>query len=230
MNLYIIGIIIFSLVLIVSILLLIYFINDEKNIKEVDNDTLVRFGKVYTKKEIEDRLFKKYTNIFSNIQYENYSFLKDAVSDEIYNQILLKVKENREKNQENIITDIKEKFCHLIGFDQVNELEVAKLWVSYSCIEYIKTNRTYSIDDNNQNDVETIIQGSKENPIDHEYILTFVKDRSQNEDIVCPNCGYQMHILTSSHCERCDLEVVPKKQHWVFVGKVVTNISKNKKG
>ena len=55
MNIYIIGIIIFTLVLIVSIILLIYFIKDEKKLKEVTNDDLVKMNKVYTKDEIEEK-------------------------------------------------------------------------------------------------------------------------------------------------------------------------------
>ena len=89
MNIYIICIVIFSLILIGSILLLLYFIKDEKNIKEVTDDTLIKMGKVYTKNEFEDKMFEQYSNILLNVEYENYAYLKDVCSDDVYNQILM---------------------------------------------------------------------------------------------------------------------------------------------
>ena len=54
MNLYLLGMIFFLLVFIVSIFLLIYFIKDEKSLKEVTNQELVKLGKIYTKEEFEN--------------------------------------------------------------------------------------------------------------------------------------------------------------------------------
>lgn len=228
MNYYIVGIVIFSIILIVAIILLIYFIKDEKNIKEVTNDILINFGKVYSKKELEDKLFEQYTNILLNVECENYNYLKDACSDDIYNQILYQVKESLDKQEHDIIKNIKKEFSRLVSLEYINNLEVAKLWISYSSIEYVTANRKQILEDGSEKIVETVINGSEDKSVNHEYILTFVREKSQNEDIVCPNCGYQTHLLTSSKCIRCDLEIVPKKSHWVFVGKVSTNLSKRK--
>ena len=228
MNIYIIGIIIFTLVLIVSIILLIYFIKDEKKLKEVTNDDLVKMNKVYTKDEIEEKMFEQYSNILLNIQYDNYAFLKDSVSDDIYNQILREIKNHQDKQEKKIVKDIKKEFCGLISLTQVNDLEVAKYWGRYSNIEYVVSNRKQMLSNGTEEIVETVVEGNKDIPITYEYILTFVKNKSQNENVVCPNCGYQTHMLTSSHCIRCDLEIVPKRMHWVYTGKVLTNISKQK--
>ena len=62
----------------------------------------------------------------------------------------------------------------------------------------------------------------------HEYILTFVKGRSNNENILCPNCGYQTALMLNSKCDRCGSVIVPKKMHWVLVDKKVSNLSKSK--
>ena len=211
MNLYIIGIIVFSLVLIICIFLLIYFIRDEKKIEEVSNRELISFGKTYSKTEFEERIFNQYINILESTQYDNYTFLRDAVSDGIYNQILLSIKENQQKQQKNVISDIEKYFCRLIDFKIIGELEVAKLWVKYSSIEYVKNVK--------QNGDEIVIMGNKDKPIDCEYILTFVKNKSDGENIICPSCGFQTNMLISSRCLRCEGEVVPKTMHWVFVGK-----------
>ena len=108
MNLYLLGMIFFLLVFIVSIFLLIYFIKDEKSLKEVTNQELMRLGKVYTKEEFENKIFELYTNILTNITYENYTFLKDSVADQVYNEILLMAKKNRDNKEESIISNI---FC-----------------------------------------------------------------------------------------------------------------------
>ena len=92
MNLYLLGMIIFLLVFIISIFFLIYFIKDEKNLKEVSTQELVKLGKVYTKEEFENRIFEQFSNILMNTAYENYTFLKDSVADQVYNEILLMAK------------------------------------------------------------------------------------------------------------------------------------------
>ena len=171
MNIYIICIVIFSLILIGSILLLLYFIKDEKNIKEVTDDTLIKMGKVYTKNEFEDKMFEQYSNILLNVEYENYAYLKDVCSDDVYNQILMQVKQNRERQEHDIIRDIKKEFCRLISLEYVDNLEVAKFWVNYSSIEYITANRKQVLEDGSESLVETVISGSKDSSINHEYIL-----------------------------------------------------------
>lgn len=226
MNLYILGIIFFVLVIIICTILLIYYRNDEKNLKEVTNEELKQKGKFYTKEEFENRMFEQYSNILMNTQYEHYSFLKDAVSDEVYNQILLKAKQTHEKQEQNIIQNIKKEFCKLISFEFIQNLEVAKLWVRYSSIEYIKGLRKEVSNDGQEILVERVVEGNENTPISHEYILTFVKEKTETEKIVCPSCGYQTHMLTTSHCIRCDSEIVPKSKHWVFVEKNIININK----
>lgn len=223
---YLTFIIIFSIVLIVSIILFIYFNNDEKHLKEVSTSKLTSLGKVYTKEEFEDSLFNQYSNIITNTTYENYNFLKDSVSDSEYNQILLILKNSKDNNETNVISNIKKEFSKLISFEVKDDLEIAKLWVKYSDIEYTKGIRKIVNEDNKEELVERIVKGSDSDIINHEYILTFVKNRTQSEDTICPSCGYQSHILLSSNCVRCDSVIVPKKMHWVYIGKVNTNISK----
>ena len=226
MILYIIGIVVFSIIFICCIFLLIYYIKDEKKLKEVSDDDLIKLGKVYSKQEFEDKMFKQYTNIIEGIQYLDYNLLKDIVSDEVYNQILKTIKDNQDKNVNNVITDIKKDFSKLISLQIIKDLEVAKIWVKYSSIEYITSIRKIIDENNNEVESEIVIGGDKNNPINHEYILTFVKSKTETENVVCPSCGYQTNILTSSKCIRCDSEIVPKKMHWVYVDKVITNIEK----
>lgn len=231
MMLYIVGIVVFTIILLVSIILLIYFIKDEDNLAEVTTSQLIQFGKNYKKEDFENLIFEQYKNILSGITYENYSFLKDAVSDEIYNQILLTAKTNREEQKESIISDIKKEFCKLIGFETVDSLEVAKFWIRYSCKEYTKGMRKIVDENGKENIIQSVINGNQDKTITHEYILFFVRSRTQTENTLCPSCGYQSSVLMSSNCPRCDIEIVPKKMHWVFLKKISADlIRKNKEG
>ncbi len=228
MNLYLLGIIFFSIVLIGSISILIYLIKDEKNLKEVSKKDLIKYGKTYTKKEIEDQLFEVYQNILFDIGNDGYSLLKDMVSDQIYNELLLDLKNRREKQERRVISNIQKEFSKLISFQFIQDLEVIKLWVRYSSIEYTKIEKK-ELDENQQEIAKEIItEGNPNTPISHEYIVTFVKNKAQTEEIICPNCGYQTKILTSSHCARCDQEIVPKKMHWVYAGRIAVAIQNSK--
>lgn len=228
MNIYIVLIIICAIIFLGALFVFIYFLNDEKQIKEVDNELLVKLGKQYSKEEFENTLFNKYVEILVGIQNESYLFLRDIVADEEYNKILLNVKTNKDRNQKEVITNIKKGFSKLISYKINNDLEIAKLWIQYTDNEYILANREIENEKGEKEVREMVISGDEHKDIYHEYILTFVKGRSNNEDVLCPNCGYHTSLLTSSKCVRCDSIIVPKRMHWVYVDKVVTNISKAK--
>lgn len=192
---------------IVLIFVFLYLKKDENNLKQVSNNELNNtFGKKYTNSKLANGLFERYSNIFIARRDSNYELLKDIVSDELYNSILLEIKNNNDNRITSVVNITKKDFSKLVDFKLINDLEVAKVWVKYSSIEYTSK------------DVE-VISGSKETPINNEYILTFVKSSSQKEELTCPSCGLQTNILLSSRCIKCGNEIVPKKMHWVYVGK-----------
>lgn len=229
MNIYIVLIITFSIILVCSFLVFLYFMLDERKIKEVDNELLVRLGKKYTKEQFENIMFERYTSIINGIQNDSYNFLRDAVSDEEYNKILLQIKENNDHMQKEVVENIRKDFSKLISFKINNDLELAKIWISYTDSEYTVAKREIENADGDRVMQDVIIKGDKNKENKHEYILTFVKGRSNNEDILCPNCGYQTVLMLDSKCDRCGSVIVPKKMHWVLVDKKVTNLSKTTK-
>lgn len=228
MNTYIILIIVFAIIIVLAGLALAYFLYDEKKLKEVDPELLVKLGKRYTKEEFETTMFNRYIEIVESIQNENYNLLRDVVADEEYNKILLKIKENKDRQQREMCTNFKKGFSKLVSFRINSDVEVAKLWIQYTDNEYIEADREV-VDDKGETHIEkTIIKGDKKKDVYHEYILTFVKGRTNNEDILCPNCGNLTNIALNNRCLKCDSVIAPKKMHWVYVDKVVTNISKIK--
>lgn len=226
---YIIGIIFFVLVIVVCCVMIYLYSKDEKKLLEVTDQQLLQMGKTYTKEQFENKMFEQYSNVIAGIAYENYVFLKDAVSDEFYNQILLDIKRRTERHETSVISDIRKEFCKLISFDVANDLEVAKLWVRYSCIEYVEGPRKSVDEDGQEVIINTVVDGDKNQPVNYEYILTFVKNKSETESIVCPTCGFKYDIATTSNCVGCESEIIPKRLHWVYVDKVTTNISNSQK-
>jgi len=225
-TLYLVLLIIFIVVAIGAGLVLIYLKNDESKLKEVTTSWLHKMGKDYSKEEFENTMFNQYMNIEYAKVNDDYNELKDIVSDEEYNNILLEVKKERETNTKRIVKDIKKGLVKLISFKLVNNQEVAKIWIQYSDIEYITGYR----EDLNQEDTielkNVIISGSDNKPVFHEYVLTFVKDRSTTEKITCPNCGHEIKTLLRSKCPMCENIIVPKTGHWVYVSKDLTQINK----
>ena len=207
MNIYLIFSIISLLVFVSSIIILVFIIKDEKNLKEVSNAFIKSKGKEYTKIEYENEMFQIYKNIIFAKENNDYISLRDLVSDEEYNKILLELKSYQDKNLKHTTTNINKDFSKLIIYEEKDNFEIAKLWIKYISTEYIL---------NKDNE---IISGSKDKSEVNEYIITFVKTKTNTESITCPSCGYQTKILSKSKCPRCESEIVPKKMHWVYIGK-----------
>ena len=226
MNIFVVFIIIFVLVFIGALLVYLYLKGDEKKLKEVDDAKLSRMGKKYTKLEYENTISSLYFEILEGIANEDYNNLRDIVSDQEYNKILTEKKEEKDKNIENKITNINKGIVKLIDLKIVNDLEIAKLLIEYSDIEYTLGNREVPNEEGVPEIQKVVISGDENKPVFHKYILTFVRNRTNNEEIKCPTCGYFNNLLTKSKCLGCDTLILPKTMHWVYTGKVSTNLDK----
>lgn len=214
-TLYLVLMIVFIIATIVSIGLYIFFKLDENNIKVVSNKLFNKLNKTYTKQEFENTMYNQYINIEESKNNNDYALLKDIVSDKEYNNILLERKKEDENNIKIIHMNFQKGFSKLINYKVINNQEVASFWIKYSCLENISSNINL-----NSNSIK---------PMEFEYIITYVKDNSSKEEIICPNCGQKIKILLNSKCSICDNTIVPKNGHWVYIGKEVPNIEKNKK-
>ena len=186
-RLYLVLMIVFIVAAVLSIGVYVFFMLHEKRIKEVTTGLLHSMGKDYTKEFFETELYNQFVNIEEAKVSDNYTFLKDVVSDEEYNNILLDVKRQQEESVKKINTSFTKYFSKLIDFKIVGNQEVAKLWIQFSDIEYTKG---YTQESNEKGEVftnESIVSGSDKKPVTHEYVLTYVKDRSTTERVVCPS-------------------------------------------
>ena len=222
MDIYVILIIFFLLVFIGALIVFVYLKNDERRLKEVDDAKLSRLGKKYTKAEYEETMSNMFFEILTSLENEDYNNLRDIVSDQEYNKMLAEKKEEKDKDIVNKVTNIKKIISKLIDFKIINDLEVAKVIIVYSCSEFALGKREVPNEKGKNEIKQVVVSGDENKVIYHEYILTFVRNRTDNEEIKCPTCGYDNHLLTKSKCIGCDTLIMPKTMHWVYTGKVDT--------
>ena len=216
---FIIGFVILALVVVVCIFLLMGLSKEENKYMEVSDKYLKNIGKDYTKDEFAAWAFNFYNQIILSVQHENYNYLRDVLADEVYNNYLIGIKNAKSRNVMNVVEDVKPIFSKLVSLVIKDDLEIAKVWMKLSYIEYTKDISPVSLENQENITGDRIIAGSKDRRLEKEYILTLVKARTEKESVVCPNCGFITHIVSQNTCSRCGANVVNRRYHWVMIGK-----------
>ncbi len=210
------GFIILIIVIVVCIFMLTKLSKQENEYMEVSNKYLKNIGKDYTKDQFASWAFQFYNQIILSVQHENYEYLRDVLADDLYNNYLISIKNAKDRNVKNIVEDMKPIFTKLVSLVIKDDLEIAKVWVKVSYLEYTM-DITPSTEENPIKD--RIIMGSKDHKLEKEYMLTLVKGRTEKESVACPNCGFVTHIVSQNTCSRCGAVVVNRRYHWVLIGK-----------
>lgn len=210
------GFIILIIVIVVCIFMLTKLSKQENEYMEVSNKYLKNIGKDYTKDQFASWAFQFYNQIILSVQHENYEYLRDVLADDLYNNYLISIKNAKDRNVKNIVEDMKPIFTKLVSLVIKDDLEIAKVWVKVSYLEYTM-DITPSTEENPIKD--RIIMGSKDHKLEKEYMLTLVKGRTEKESVACPNCGFITHIVSQNTCSRCGAVVVNRRYHWVLIGK-----------
>lgn len=219
MGLFISGIVLFSLVIIVCIFLLVRLSHQESLFMEVSNRYLKDIGKSYHKDTYAMAVYELYRDIIDGVQKENYEFLRDVLSDEIYNNYLMGIKLSKDRQVKNVVADMKPTFSKLISLIVKDGTEVAKVWLRVSYIEYALDMTPLTEEQKKVVRGDRVVGGSKTKRLEKEYILTLVKTHTPKESVACPSCGYVTHVILRNHCIRCGANIVNRKYHWVLIGK-----------
>ena len=219
MTFFIVGFIILILVIVVCAFILVGLSKEENQYMEVSNKYLKNIGKDYTKDDFASWAFQFYNQVIISVQNENYDYLRDVLADQLYNNYLVGIKNAKSRNIQNIVENMKMEFSKLVSLVVKDDLEIAKVWMRVSYIEYTKDVSPISEENKNIISGERIIAGSKNHRCEKEYMLTLVKGRTEKESVVCPNCGFVTRIVSQSTCIRCGANVVNSKYHWVMIGK-----------
>lgn len=210
------GFIILIIVIVACIFMLTKLSKQENEYMEVSNKYLKNIGKDYTKDQFASWAFQFYNQIILSVQHENYEYLRDVLADDLYNNYLISIKNAKDRNVKNIVEDMKPIFTKLVSLVIKDDLEIAKVWVKVSYLEYTM-DITPSTEENPIKD--RIIMGSKDHKLEKEYMLTLVKGRTEKESVACPNCGFVTYIVSQNTCSRCGAVVVNRRYHWVLIGK-----------
>lgn len=210
------GFIILIIVIVVCVFMLTKLSKQENEYMEVSNKYLKNIGKDYTKDQFASWAFQFYNQIILSVQHENYEYLRDVLADDLYNNYLISIKNAKDRNVKNIVEDMKPIFTKLVSLVIKDDLEIAKVWIKVSYLEYTM-DITPSTEENPIKD--RIIMGSKNHKLEKEYMLTLVKGRTEKESVACPNCGFVTHIVSQNTCSRCGAVVVNRRYHWVLIGK-----------
>lgn len=210
------GFIILIIAIIVCVFMLTKLSKQENEYMEVSNKYLKNIGKDYTKDQFASWAFQFYNQIILSVQHENYEYLRDVLADDLYNNYLISIKNAKDRNVKNIVEDMKPIFTKLVSLVIKDDLEIAKVWIKVSYLEYTM-DITPSTEENPIKD--RIIMGSKNHKLEKEYMLTLVKGRTEKESVACPNCGFVTHIVSQNTCSRCGAVVVNRRYHWVLIGK-----------
>ncbi len=219
MSLFVIGIVILVIIIVVCVILLLRLSRQETLFMEVSDRYLTEIGKDYTRNEFAMTIFELYRDVIEAVQKENYEFLRDVLSNEIYNNYLLGIKVSKERQIKNVVEDMKPVFARLVQFVQKDSTEVAKVWLRVSYIEYALDLTPLTEEQQKVAPKERIAGGSKTKREEKEYLLTLVKSHTPKESMVCPSCGYILKVITRCHCVRCGTNIVTRPFHWVITSK-----------
>ena len=225
MTWFIVGIVVLLLIILGCLLWIVKLTKQEKEYMEVSNQYLKDIGKSYTKEEFSMTIFEMYRNIIQAVQEENYLYLRESLSDEIYNNYLMAIKNSKERHAKTIVEDMNPIFSKLISLAVKDNMEIAKVWLKVSYHEYIIDTTPPKPEELGMRMEPRIIGGSKTKLLEKEYILTLVKTRAEKESVVCANCGYVTNIVTRNACVRCGANIVSRHYHWVMVAKEETRTS-----
>lgn len=219
MTLFIGGIIFLGIVIVICIILLIRLSKNETLFMEVSNQYLKDIGKDYTRDQYAMAIFELYRDVIEAVQTENYEYLRDVLSDDIYNNYLLGIKVSKERQIKNVVKDMNPVFAKLIQFVQKDNVEIAKVWLRVSYIEYALDLSPLTEEQKKVAPPERIAGGSKTKREEKEYLLTLVKNHTPKESVVCPSCGFVSKVITRSLCPRCGSNAVTRPFHWVITAK-----------
>lgn len=216
---FIVGIVLLVIVIIVCAFMLVELSKDESKFMEVSNQYLKNIGKSYTRDEYANWAFSFYHQVIMGLQNENYEFLRDVLADEIYNNYLISIKNMKDRNLKNVVENVKPIFSKLVSLVVKDDIEIAKVWLKISYVEYTIDVTPINEDAKGVITGDRVVAGNKNRHIEKEYMLTLVKNRTEKESIACPHCGYVSKIISQNTCSRCGANVVNRRYHWVLTGK-----------
>ena len=149
-------------------------------------------------------------NIYKDIQEAWMNFDMDTIrkltTDEIYNMYSSQLETLKLKHQKNIMKNIEYVDAKITNIKLSDDVISVVVFLRVKCLDYVineKTNKT--------------VRGSDSTRLDIQYLLTFVKSKSNNNETEkCPNCGAPVDIVSSATCPYCKSTLVKDASNYVL--------------
>ena len=149
-------------------------------------------------------------NIYKDIQEAWMNFDTDTIrkltTDEIYNMYSSQLETLKLKHQKNIMKNIEYVDAKITNIKLSDDVISVVVFLRVKCLDYVineKTNKT--------------VRGSDSTRLDIQYLLTFVKSKSNNNETEkCPNCGAPVDIVSSATCPYCNSTLVKDASNYVL--------------
>ena len=179
--------------------------------EEVSQDILNKYG--IDAEKFKTMVYEKYVNIqnaWSNFEYDK---LRNLLTDELYNSYVMQLDALKLKNQKNIMSDFICIDCKITNVNDENGLINVAVYLRIQMFDYV-------VDKDNK-----VVRGTDKNKIDIQYIIKFVKVKD-NKEIICPNCGAKINVVTGGQCEYCRTTVLIDPNEFVMSSK--TNVGQRR--
>lgn len=172
-------------------------------------DDILKVYPKFNKKEFLRMANTYYIELQTAWMNFDYNKIKSLTTDELYKTYKSGLDSLKEKNQKNIVSNIK---IYWISFSKI-EINDNKVSIT---IAYDLAQRDYIV--NNRN---LIIRGTKKRQ-DIISLVTFVKSESKNKLTKCPSCGAPINKNNQSNkCKYCNSTIINNDYDWVISKKEV---------
>ncbi len=181
-------------------------VNEPIEFHDTSDEILAKYG--INKAEFKQMIYQKYVDIQNAWMNFDYDKLKENLTNELYNSYKMQLEALNLKKQKNIMSDFEFIDAKIIRvFDENNVIDV-KTYLRVCMYDYV-------VDEKNQ-----VLRGTKNQKIDIQYIIDFVKEKNTNMITKCPNCGAEIKNTTNDTCEYCRAKIILTPTNYVMSRKM----------
>lgn len=185
------------------------------NYKDIDTSKILSIDPKLDTSEFKNKAFTIYKDIQTAWMNFDTETIRKLTTDEIYNMYSSQLETLKLKKQKNIMKDITLLDSKIIDIKKEDNVITTSVYLKVKCYDYVIKEAT-----------NEVIRGKDKQKIVIEYILSFVKSATDNNnEEKCPNCGAPIEINSSATCPYCDSTLVKNSSNYVMSKKICINQS-----
>ena len=176
------------------------------NYQDIDTTKIVAVDPTLNASEFKSKAFTIYKDIQTAWMNFDTETIRKLTTDEIYNMYSSQLETLKLKKQKNIMKDITLLESKIIDIKKENDVITTSVYLKVKCYDYVIKEAT-----------NEVVRGKNNQKIVIEYILSFVKSATNNNnEEKCPNCGAPVEINSSATCPYCDSTLVKNSSDYVM--------------